>query len=253
MNAIAQLSAYNTALPSLPALPTLPDDVAHAVTQFLDPEPHAGPRVRFLSEEMRARAAAFVAEMDRRSEPAPLPMVVAWLLPIAGAVRNTPAHADFNIRAGAVRIACLELPGWAFNERAQAVAISRWAWWPAAADARDLLAEQAKPILDTTRALRALAKAAPPPRPAAEPVQTDGERAAEAEHVRATVATWQAEVKARGAAEKSEQAAVRPGKPIHPDVLKAMRDADQLMQAARASRDEIAAERARTARRQEAA
>jgi len=51
----------------------------------------------------------------------------------------------------------------------------------------------------------------------------------------------------------SAMEAVCPASPLRPDVLKAMRDADQLMQAARASRDEIAAERARTARRQEAA
>lgn len=259
MNAIAKVSTPTISLPAPPALPALPPIVADAVMQFLDPDPHAGPRVRTLPEEMRTRAAAFVAEMDRRAEPAPLGLVVAWLVPIAGAVRNCPPPEDFNIRASAVRVACLELPAWAFNERAQAVAISRWVWWPAAADVRELLAETAKPILDTTRAFRALAKATPPPRPAPEPERSAEERAAEAVAVRAIVARRQAEVTAQGAAEKSERAAVRPSKPIRPDILKAMRDADPLVQAARAMRAELDAEDARDAtalrgmRRQEAA
>ncbi len=158
MNNLATITAPLSLPASAPAI-TLPPEVRVAVQQVLTPDPNAGRRVPALSNEMRDWARTCVTEMDRRAAPANVRTVRTWLVPVSIAVRNPPHPEDVAAFSGLLTAVCSDLPGWAFNHRTQRDAVLKFQFWPAIADIRKLLEEEALPMTETARALRELVKA----------------------------------------------------------------------------------------------
>jgi hypothetical protein len=167
-------------------------------------------------------------EAESRSGPADLAAVRGWLLPLSAAVRQAPLPDEFAARAGAVAHACSDLPAWAFDAEALKLAMTRFQWFPSAADVHKLLDETSKARRDTIKALRALSEAEPA-KPEAEPMHED-ERKEVAEHVRAILAIREAETAAAGRME--ERSEVKPNHP-RPDQLEAIRAGNPIIQKAR--------------------
>lgn len=220
MNAVTKAEAPG--LPAKPALAEMPQDVADAIAQFLDPEPF-GPRVRCLPAKLRERCAAAVARMDARSAPAPFATVKLWLLALS-VVTFAPSGADFDVHAGAVAAACSDLPGWAFNPAAQVAALRHFAKWPAPAEVHAFLAEQIRPERDTARALRALATASPPDDSRGSTQAAGAPSAAEREAVAEQLAALRREM-AGGQAAHSGRAGSANARPLSPAHLRAALEA----------------------------
>lgn len=188
-----------------PSPPTLSPVVRDAVAHYLNPARGDEPRVRSLPAHLRDRAGAYVASVDMR--PADAATIRRWMLPIAAAVNVTPADGDAAARAGAVALACQDLPGWVFNEDTLRAAVAEFKWWPSAAEVRALVADETREARMTIKALAALAEAPP----AAEPDAMDPQaRAIVADTMRSWLAERTAQVNARDAAENGSPEQARP-------------------------------------------
>jgi len=135
-----------------------------------------------------------------------------WLAAIAAVVRNPP---DAGALAGTAAIyaeACHDLPAVVLGVGSQRAALATFAWWPAAADVRNLLADHARPWLERERALAAIIRAADGPLGspdvgAPRPRLTEAEKA----NVSALVAGFVSDVEQRAAA--ARKAAGEPDRP----------------------------------------
>lgn len=218
--------------------PTLSPSVERAVREYLDHEAH-GNLGRFgvpaLAGHLHGRAVGYLAEVEAEAAPAALTAVLAWLAPVAGSVAQAPSQGDFETRAAAVQMACLDIPGWAFNSATSLAAVRKFQWFPSAAEVRTLLGEETREHRATIRALKAIVKAAPAASTdqGATPMAPE-QRNALACGLRALVEEQQAKARLSDPGPMARRE-VRPHH-LRPDMAAAVRDANPIVQAARAAK-----------------
>ena len=224
-------------LPDLLREPVFSQPVEIAVRQYLDYAAH-GNLGRFgvpvLSEELRKRAKNYVALADERGGPATWDAIRKWLLIVTSGVNNPPVGQDFGTRVSAIEMACHDLPAWGFNEETARAALVKFKWLPSAAETRELILEATAPRLAKIRALRALAAAQAPPDDAGATPMAPEQRNAVACGLRALVEEQQAKARLSDPGPMARRE-VRPHH-LRPDMAAAVRDANPIVQAARAAK-----------------
>ena len=232
---MGEVATRPAGLPDLLREPVFSPRVEVAVRQYLDYAAHGNLRrlgVPVLPEDLRKRAAQYVAIADEQGGPAPFDTIRKWLLIVTSGVNNPPVAADFAARISAIEFACQDLPAWGFSDDTARTALMRFKWLPSAAEVRELVAEATAPRLAKIRALRALA-AVQGPELETPPLSEEARREMAAK-LRAVVAENAARA---GAAERGNPS----GRPVKatrlpPDMLAAQRDASPMVKAARAAR-----------------
>lgn len=214
-------------------LPDLPPDAARAVWVYRDRRATgrlARDGVPALPGHLRRRAALYVAEAEAAGAPAGFDLVLAWLLPLAAAVRNPPSREDAATRAAAIVQACHDLPAWGFNGDTARTAVAKFDWWPSAAEVRALIHEATREGRETVEALRAIAAAPEREEPQAMSAEVRCDLAAKLRAARE-------DVEARASAAERANPSGRPIKASHlaPGDLERARAASPMVQAARAA------------------
>lgn len=230
-----QIANRTPGLPVAFRAPALPPIVAGAVAHYLNPDPHAGPRVRVLAPALRDKAGQFVAEADASDIPAGFGAVNQWLLMVSNGVGKAPPPEEFPNRVSAITAACADLPGWGFNADTATRALREFRWFPSAAEVHDLISDATKAHRDTVRALRALAEAQEPVKALEAPQATPEERAAVAAALKGVIA------EAQGRADASETAPpeIARSRCLTPDVIASLRARDPRIQAAIKMREQM--------------
>lgn len=126
------------------------------VEHILNPHPDIPTPDTFPPALVRA-ATAYLDAHSEALQPADHGMLVQWLLPICGAVRNPPTEEDFKRRVGALEIAAGSLPAFVFSPSTQRLGLSTWVFMPAVADLLALVSEAHGPALERLRAVRRIA------------------------------------------------------------------------------------------------
>ena len=231
-------------MPNVPSLPTRSRDIVPALsrtlssaianlepTRYSGGDPDQPPLVMPGRGPTAAAKAEAIAELDAM-ERTPLLNerdLGMWLRPIVAArLPNGPANEDArNGMLAGIYFACRHLPKAVLREEVMDEAFRTWRFWPSPADVCALLERTAKPWTTRLADLRAVI-AAPLYRPV---VAVEG-----APYVPAISTPEEIEARHRIEAEHAARklrAAPPPAAPIAPDILKAMRDSNPIVQAAR--------------------
>lgn len=225
------------------AAPTISADLTHALQRHVaaTPEdwdsPYRRPRPPTAMQITEARRVLPAVEQHLR--PATLAEWRTWLAP-AATLPNAPDAQQQTAALSAIAMACSEVPARALTADLLAKALRMWTFWPSPAQVYALAFEAAQPLIRKLATLRKFANTelptdAPPP---AQKISEE-ERNAVAARMRELIAELKTEQAAKHEAERKASRIEVEAKPLHPDHIRAIRDANPLVQAARKIRAEL--------------
>lgn len=128
------------------------------------------------TEAVVAEANRVLPAFERALTPITPELLDRWLKPLVFTIPKPPSSEERRVFATTMAFALVDVPSCALTAESQRELIQESTWWPSGEEVTKLLRKAAAPTLARLRALRTLAKAAPPPASAPEPILTDEER-----------------------------------------------------------------------------